>query len=247
MISLLTMMIPAVVVHENLTIYPIVPLEAGQGWKLELFELAETLPLHYHKIQRQWIVAVEGSLKVLQSTKPATTLQSSGFVCIDPGTPHSVIPEGRARFLAIDLPGFHFPEDVFYGEPELPIKWFPTHDKSASVPLNERYFGQGVVKGDYTVYELVNGNATEETWSAALLEIKNSHKHFHRIENELFIVVGGTLDIEVDGRQHLIQEGEAIAISPGSVHQLKSANETPVRVLCFNFPAFDPTDIYCVE
>lgn len=88
---------------------------------------------------------------------------------------------------------------------------------------------------------------TGEKWGVALLEIQNSPKHFHRIEREIFVVVGGKLDIEIDGVHRTLGVGESIVISPNQVHQLRSAHQEPVRVLCFSFPAFDPADMYRVD
>jgi mannose-6-phosphate isomerase-like protein (cupin superfamily) len=69
----------------------------------------------------------------------------------------------------------------------------------------------------------------------------------HRIEKEQFIVVNGILDIEIDGLHQILEVGESVMISPGKMHKLKSAGKNPVRVLCFNFPAFSPEDMHCVE
>ncbi|MBS3904361.1 MAG: cupin domain-containing protein [Simkania sp.] len=246
MISLLAMLVPAVVINENLTIYPLVPPEADQSWKLELFELAEPIPAHYHKLQRQYILVTEGKLEACYGGHDPIILRSGELVHTDPGMIHALTPKGRARFLAIDLPGFNFPEDVFYDQPMAVTPWTPMH-RDPLPPLDERYFASKVEKGDYTAYELVKGEMTGDKWSAALLDIQDSPKHFHRVESEHFIVAHGTLDVEIDGLHHIVNAGESILITPGKIHKLTSANKTPVQVLCFSFPAFDLADMYCVE
>ncbi len=95
----------------------------------------------------------------------------------------------------------------------------------------------------YQVHDLM----AESGWSVAMLEIMDSPRHYHRIEKELFVVVQGELDIEVDGEHEILGVGTSIEIQPGKIHQLKSALKTPVKVLCINFPAFDPSDMIAVE
>ena len=57
-------------------------------------------------------------------------------------------------------------------------------------------------------------------------------------------MIEGCLDIEIEGKNQVLEAGEWIEILPHLKHQLKSTQESPVRVLCFNFPAFDPADMH---
>ena len=228
---------------KNATAFSFVPPVAGQGWKLEMFELLEQTEPHYHLLQKEWIVVTEGALTVLNKDQsiPLTSGQST---VIKPGDVHSIVPIGKVCFFAISLPGFNDPEDVYRDETHS-----STPNLSTSIhrdffpPLDPKYFGPKLERqGTYWVYDLVTGSMTGGKWSVALIEIQDSPKHFHRIESEHFIVVNGILEIEIDQVRHILGPGEAIHIAPGMVHQLKSANENPVRVLCFSFPAFDPSD-----
>jgi len=243
---LLSLMIPAMVVNENLTFYPIVPPEAKQGWKLELFEVKAAISPHYHKVQRQFILVTEGSLQAVCTGEEPILLQKGDVLCIDPGITHALSPLGKAQFFAIDLPGFAFPEDVYEDDRGEPRKWI-AHQMSSKSSLDEKYFGPRIAQPDYGVYELISGKMTAGEWSGALLEIQSSPKHVHKIETEHFIVVEGTLAIEVDGESKILPLGEMITIRPGQIHQLKSAGKDGVRVLCFSFPAFDPSDFYPVD
>jgi mannose-6-phosphate isomerase-like protein (cupin superfamily) len=108
---------------------------------------------------------------------------------------------------------------------------------------DETNLGTKIDKGSYGVYELVNRGV----WSVALIEIVDSPKHFHRIEKEHFIVMSGRLAIEVNGKEQILEEGQSITLYPGMVHQLKTASEKLLRVLCFSFPAFDPADMHLIE
>jgi len=113
--------------------------------------------------------------------------------------------------------------------------------------LDEKYFGPRIDLGSYAVHEFLPGIATGEKWSIALIEIDDSPRHFHKIEKELFVVVEGVLDIEVDRVRHILHTGQSIEILPGKIHKLQSAGVVAVRVLCISFPAFNPSDMYIAE
>ena len=46
--------------------------------------------------------------------------------------------------------------------------------------------------------------------------------HAHADMHELFIIIEGTACMVVDGRPHDLKAGDAIAISPGEVHELSN-------------------------
>ncbi len=239
----LALTIPMVAVSKNFVMYPIVPSDAAQGWKLELFESRQIVPTHYHKIKRQYVLITEGYLEVLSGREKPLMMEKGVIICFDPGMVHTLIPRESVQFLVIDLPEFEFPNDVYLEEVAEPEPWIPTPVTPAPF-LDSKYFPAPTDHGDYSVYDLIIGQHTDEKWSIALLEIQNSPRHLHKIELEHFIVVQGTLAIEVDGETKVLSFGEMITIHPGSVHQLKSANHENVRVLCFSFPAFDQEDFY---
>ncbi|MES2121449.1 MAG: cupin domain-containing protein [Chlamydiota bacterium] len=209
----------ASIVNEHLTIYPLIPFEAGHGWSLELLEPAGPLTIR-DVAKRQWIVLVEGELWVAKESESPVLFRMGESFSIDPGFSYTLIPEGRARCFSVT-----WKNDVPHSE------------------LEQKYLGERIDAGDYGVYELIGGDTTEQKWSAALLDIQDSPRHFHRIETEHFIVAQGTLKIEIDGQQHLFETGDAVVLYPGMIHQLTSATDSPVQVLCFNFPAFDPSDL----
>lgn len=202
----------------------IIPTEAGQGWTLELLELKEPVRI-CSTAERQWIIKVEGALKVLKENQSTLSLPDHAIFPLATGEIHTLIPEPSGRCLLLATP----------------------LDCSSCVPsLNVKYCGMGIVKGKYTVHTLIGGDATQQRWSTALVNIHDSPRHFHRIEVELFFVVNGTLEIEINGAPRILNAGEHITIYPGMVHRLTSASKEPVHVLCFNFPSFDPNDHHLI-
>ncbi len=241
--------IPCEKVADYIALCSLVHPDERQGWKLEFFEIEGPIPSHYHKIQRQFILSVGGKMKVLIEDQ-SIDLNCGELACVEPGAFHSLIPEEKAQFLAIDLPGFVFPDDVYSDPLSNPlsggIKPVPWMRESSTEPLPP--FERAKIELDgYGVYELVQGAATGKRWSAALLEISDSPRHYHRNEKEFFIVVNGDLDIEIGNQREHLAQGESICIHPGNVHKLRSRYKDPVRVLCFSFPAFDPSDMVCLE
>jgi quercetin dioxygenase-like cupin family protein len=222
MFALLISMICSVYINENLTIYPIIPPDAGQGWKLELFELAEPVLTHYHKIQRQFIVVAEGELTAFYGGAPII-LRRGDIARVDPGIPHSLVPKGKARFFTIDLPGFNYPEDVCFDPPlEAPAAWAPIDLESVPF-LDAKYYESRIERGSYAVYELIP--------HVTLLEIHDSPISVN--EGGIFIVMNGTLNLEMDGLHQIFKAGESVQIAPQNL--LKSAHHYPVRILYFCF------------
>ncbi len=244
---LVATMVSALKINNHFTLYSRVPAEAGQGWTLELADISQPIPPHYHKFHRHLIVVVEGELMVVDGSDRPPLLRSGDLACIDAGVVHELVPQGTAQFFLTDLPAFLSDDDRFWDHQPVEVPpWTPP--TTETLPrVDPHYFGPKIDAGKYAVYNLISGEATEQRWSVALLEIEESPRHFHRIERELFLVVNGELDIEIDGVHQILKTGESVAIAPGRVHQLKSAGSSPVRLLCFNFPAFNPEDMHCVE
>jgi len=47
-------------------------------------------------------------------------------------------------------------------------------------------------------------------------------RHYHKQATEIYVVVEGTLAIEIDGATHQMETGDAVIIAPGVVHEIKN-------------------------
>ena len=75
--------------------------------------------------------------------------------------------------------------------------------------------------------------------SMHLVEISaDSRAHYHKRMTEMYYILEGTGEIELDGERHLVQPGDAILIKPGCLHRAIGR----LRVLNVPVPAFDPAD-----
>ncbi len=206
--------------------FSVVPLDPSLGWSLDLVELEEDVSRYNHDSERRLIIVVDGDLTLVDEDDDEEMISAGEMVLLEPRVDYSFIPDGEVKFFIIDFP-------------EL---------QNEFIPLDEdQDFGMRYDKGEYAVYETITGDETDGLWSLAIIEINDSPNHVHKIESEQFIVVNGVLSVELNNRKKILEVGESIRIPKGSVHHLMSANSDPVRVLCFNFPAFDPTDMYPVS
>jgi mannose-6-phosphate isomerase-like protein (cupin superfamily) len=75
--------------------------------------------------------------------------------------------------------------------------------------------------------------------SMHLVEISaDARAHYHRRMAELYYVLEGNGEIELDGQRHPVRPGDAILIKPGCRHRAIGR----LRVLNVPVPAFDPED-----
>ncbi len=62
--------------------------------------------------------------------------------------------------------------------------------------------------------------------------------HYHKKLTELYYVLDGEGEIELDGERHAVRAGDAILIKPGCRHRAIGK----LRILNVPVPAFDPED-----
>jgi mannose-6-phosphate isomerase-like protein (cupin superfamily) len=80
--------------------------------------------------------------------------------------------------------------------------------------------------------------------SVHLVEIHTEAKlHFHRRMTEIYVVLEGTGEIELDGVRYALAPLTAVYISPGVKHRAIGR----MRVLNIPVPAFDPADEWVEE
>ena len=62
--------------------------------------------------------------------------------------------------------------------------------------------------------------------------------HYHRHTTELYYILDGVGEMELDGERHSVRPGDAILIKPGCRHRAIGQ----LKVLNVPVPAFDPDD-----
>lgn len=246
-------------INHNKVIYELFPAAENFTWSINLFELSEAIPSHYHLVQTQLIKILDGTM-TLQLADQSIELRAGDFCAIPPKITHGLIPQEYVRFLVIDFPGFLFPEDVYEDNrirdegkfficlsKQFKVDQQTQLNKDLLEQLNflpelpQQAYLEKYSQGGYAAYTLVQN---EKHWSIALLDINEVPLHYHKIETEQFIVLNGVLEITLDGTTYLLYPGQSVNIPPGIKHRVKSALAAPVRLLCINSPSFDPGDYH---
>lgn len=79
----------------------------------------------------------------------------------------------------------------------------------------------------------------EKVASLHIVEIsKDSQTHYHKRLTEIYYILEGEGQMELDGELHAVRPGDAILIKPGCRHRAIGK----LRVLNVPIPAFDPAD-----
>ena len=71
-----------------------------------------------------------------------------------------------------------------------------------------------------------------------------TERHYHRVTEEIYFVVKGSGDMEVDGEHKRIAVGDAVLIPPGAWHTLHNNGTSELRFLCCCAPPYSHDDTY---
>lgn len=97
-----------------------------------------------------------------------------------------------------------------------------------------------------TIRELFHPNDTsarnQSLAEATLAAGTATTRHYHRVAEELYLLLAGEAIMEVDGETRVVGPSDAILIPPGSWHQLTAT--TDVRLLCCCAPPYQHDDTY---
>jgi mannose-6-phosphate isomerase-like protein (cupin superfamily) len=77
---------------------------------------------------------------------------------------------------------------------------------------------------------------------AALPEGASTTPHKHLVTEEIYFILEGEGEMQIDQEYHKVIPGDAIAIPPGSVHQITNSGRGLLRFLCCCAPAYEHDD-----
>lgn len=78
---------------------------------------------------------------------------------------------------------------------------------------------------------------------ATLAPRQATERHYHAETEEIYYVVEGSGEMELDGELRSVGVGDAVLIPPGAWHQIRAADER-LRFLCCCAPAYRHEDTY---
>jgi mannose-6-phosphate isomerase-like protein (cupin superfamily) len=77
---------------------------------------------------------------------------------------------------------------------------------------------------------------------AELAPEQATQRHYHGKTEEIYFVLEGTGEMEVDGSRRRVGAGDAVLIPPGAWHQIRA--DTPLRFLCCCAPPYSDEDTH---
>jgi quercetin dioxygenase-like cupin family protein len=106
----------------------------------------------------------------------------------------------------------------------------------------ERDAAPFVTKDGSTIREYFRSDA-QSLAEASLEPGRATKRHYHAESEEIYLIVEGGGELEVDGDRRQVGAGDAIRIPPGAWHEL-TAGDDGVRLLCCCVPPYADTDTY---
>ena len=88
-----------------------------------------------------------------------------------------------------------------------------------------------------------HGTRNQSLAEAALDPGRSTERHYHAETEELYVLLEGTGEMEVDGERREVGPGDAILLSPGAWHQIR-AGAGGLRFLCCCAPPYRHEDTF---
>lgn len=79
---------------------------------------------------------------------------------------------------------------------------------------------------------------------ATLAPGQATRRHYHGVTEEIYVLLEGSGEMEVDGERTSVAPGDAILIPPRAWHQIRAAVEGELRFLCCCAPAYRDEDTF---
>ena len=100
-----------------------------------------------------------------------------------------------------------------------------------------------VTKDGSTIREL-HRTEVQSLAEATLEPDEATQRHYHRATEEIYFVLKGSGDLEVDGERRRIRPGDAALIRPGAWHMLENDGSSELRFLCCCVPPYSHDDTF---
>jgi mannose-6-phosphate isomerase-like protein (cupin superfamily) len=89
----------------------------------------------------------------------------------------------------------------------------------------------------------LGGAGNQSLAEATLAPGQATQRHYHAETEEIYVVLEGSGEMEVDGDRSQVVPGDAILIPPGAWHQIR-AEEDELRFLCCCAPPYSDADTF---
>jgi mannose-6-phosphate isomerase-like protein (cupin superfamily) len=120
----------------------------------------------------------------------------------------------------------------------------PDADYSRHVELRnpQRDATPFVTKDGSTIREYFHSER-QSLAEASLEPRQTTQRHYHERSEEIYLIVEGGGELEVDGDRREVAAGDAVLIPPSAWHELTAGGDG-VRLLCCCVPPYSDADTY---
>jgi mannose-6-phosphate isomerase-like protein (cupin superfamily) len=71
-----------------------------------------------------------------------------------------------------------------------------------------------------------------------------TQRHYHAETEEIYVVLEGAGEMELEGDVRVVGPGDAVLIPPGARHSIRAEGERPLRFLCCCAPPYRDDDTF---
>ncbi|MGH3033203.1 MAG: cupin domain-containing protein [Gaiellaceae bacterium] len=93
----------------------------------------------------------------------------------------------------------------------------------------------------------LGGAAKQSLAEATLAPGEATDRHYHARTEEIYVVLAGSGEMEVEGERRAVGSGDAILIPAGARHQIRAAAAAELRFLCCCAPPYADEDTFFEE
>lgn len=235
-------------VDSDLSEFIIVPEGANQGWTLGLWDFSGKTNPHYHNLVNQILVPLEGQISVRIDDQEINLLAGQSAIYAA-GPVHSLKAGDKGvRFILIDIPGFDYPSDRSFDKSlpdlqnrieaaEIASSFFVDQtvqlpSKDSLFPLDPKYYQTKTENENYISYSVISPDSVEGKWSLGFIDIKNtSLKPLDLTGTERFVVLNGTIQIQVNDSEYFLSPGQSVRVSIDTDFNVCSKGKESARLL----------------
>jgi len=121
--------------------------------------------------------------------------------------------------------------------------------KVAGVEIRSRAMAEPFVTADgSTIRSLLdrsNAPVRHQSLAEATIEAGEATvRHRHLESEEIYYLVEGAGEMELDGERRAVSAGDAVLIPPSAWHQIRATGPGPLRLLCACAPPYRHEDTY---
>ena len=93
-----------------------------------------------------------------------------------------------------------------------------------------------------------NSCIRQQSLAEARIPVGNAtQEHYHIKTEEIYFITEGQGRMRIEGEEHPVRVGDAIAIPPGKKHKIWNTGATPLKLLCSCAPPYEHEDTVITE